>query len=111
MSVEFDQENNFNKNFNRSFSNSNSSKMNAFLIKKGYAKNEKQANMILLGISLISIFITIVILNMTVFGGSFFNKKTTNQNAKIIKEYQAQGLKGKALFDKLEEDRKAGIIK
>jgi hypothetical protein len=69
MSVQFDQENSFNKTFDRTFAKSNSSKMSTYLIKKGYAKNEKQANVILLGISAISILITIVVLNTTVFGG------------------------------------------
>jgi hypothetical protein len=106
MPVVFDQENSFNKTFNRTFAKSNSSKMSAYLIKKGFAKNEKQANIVLLGISAISIIITIVVLNTTVFGGSLFGKKTTSSNIKAVKEYQAQGLKGRALIDKIIETKK-----
>jgi len=109
MSVEFDQENNFNKNFERTISKSNGSKMNTYLIKKGYAKNEKQANLILLGISLLCILITIFVFYTFVLGNN--KKPVSSPNAKIIQEYRAQGLTGKALMDKMREDRKAGILK
>jgi len=111
MPVEFDQENSFNQNFNKNFAKSNVSKINLFLIKHKFAKDDKQANIILLGVSFVSIVLTAVILNVSVFGGGFLKKKTTNQNAKILKEYQAQGLKGKALFDRIQADKKAGILK
>ncbi len=105
MPVEFDQENNFNKTFNRTFAKNNGSKMSAYLIKKGYVKNEKQANLILLGMSAVFICITIVVLNTTVFGGGL-SKKSSNSDTKVIKEYQAQGLKGKVLIDKIRETKK-----
>lgn len=105
MSVEFDQENSFNKTFNRTFEKNSGSKMSTYLIKKGYAKNEKQANMILLGISALSICITVIVLNMTVWGGSLF-KKSSTQNTEALKEYQAQGLKGRALIEKIRETKK-----
>ncbi len=68
MSVQFDQENSFDKKFERTIAKNKGSKMNAFLIKHYFAKNEKQANMILLGVSGVSILITIIILSTTVFG-------------------------------------------
>ncbi|MFA6430075.1 MAG: hypothetical protein WC229_03590 [Candidatus Paceibacterota bacterium] len=111
MSVEFDQENSFDKKFERTIAKKKGSKMNAFLIKHYFAKNEKQANMILLGVSLVSLLLTAVILNVSVFGGSFFNKKTLSPNAKIMQEYKDQGLSGKALMDKIREDKKTGISK
>lgn len=111
MSVEFDQENSFDKKFERTIANKKGSQMNAFLIKHYFAKNEKQANVILLSVSLIAIILTVVILNVSVFGGSLFNKKTLNQNAKIIQEYKKQGLTGKALMDKIRIDTEAGILK
>jgi hypothetical protein len=109
MSIEFEQENNFNQAFNRTISKNSGSKMNSFLIKHYIAKNEQQANMILLGISVLCIITTAIIMNVFIFGNRA--KPVNNPNAAKIEEYRKQGLTGKALFDKIQEDRKAGIIK
>ena len=111
MSVEFDQENSFNKTFMDNNRKSSSSKMSAYLIKKGYAKSEQQANKILIIISLLFIILTIFSYYQFVFGGNLFQKKVNTENAKIIQEYREQGLKGKELLDKINEARQSGILK
>ena len=118
MPVEFDQENSFDKKFERTIAKNKGSKMNAFLIKHYFAKNERQANMILLGVSFVSILLTVIILNVVVFGGGVSGKKIINNqprpvnpNFKIIEGYKAQGLTGKALSDKIKEAKASGVLK
>jgi len=111
MPVEFDQSNDFNKKFEKVLASKKDSKMNTFLIKHYIAKDEKQANIILLGISAIFLVLTFFVFYTFVFGNGFKSASNSSQNAKVIEEYRKQGLKGKALLDKMQADRKAGIIK
>lgn len=108
--MEFNQD----KGFQRLSKDAGNSSFNRFLIKKGFAKDDNQANIILLSISAISLITASVIFYVFVLGGSLPNfgaKKTQNDNAKIIQEYRDQGLKGPELMKKIQEARQAGLIK
>ena len=109
-SVEFNQD----KDFQRLTKDATNSSFVRFLIKKGFAKDEKQANIILISISVISLITTAVVVYTFVLGGTLPNfgaKKIQNDNAKVIQEFRDQGLKGAELMKKIQEARQAGIIK
>lgn len=87
----------------------NNSFMARILIKKGFAKDLEQANLILISISLIFFIITMVVILFTFF---YSPKPASNSNNdKIIKEYKDQGLRGKELSNKIREAMKTGLIK
>jgi len=111
MPVEFDQENSFNKTFNNNFSKTRDSKMNAFLIKHNFARNEKQASMILFGVSVVFFVLTIFVFSTFVFGNNISVNKASPETTKAIETYKTQGLTGRALMNKMQEDRKNGILK
>ena len=81
-----------------------------FLIKKGWVKDVNQANTFLIGTIIVSILLTIFVVYKFVFGGSIIPEKA-NPNTKVIQEYVDQGYKGEALFNKIMEARKSGLIK
>jgi hypothetical protein len=105
MPVEFEQNNDFRRSFAQE---QNSSGMSRFLIKNGLAKDTDQSNIILISVCIIFIIITSIILYNTFKSPS---SNTNSPNALIIKSYIDQGLKGKALIDRLNQDRAAGLIK
>lgn len=61
MSVQFDEERNFNETFHKSISGNNS-KMVEWLIKKGLAKDEKGAKAILIIVALICFALTVFVI-------------------------------------------------
>lgn len=111
MPVEFDQENSFNKTFNRTFAKSNSSKMSAYLIKKGYAKNEKRANMILLSVSFIFIIITVFVFKSAVFSSQKPLSDRDIEISKAVEEYKKTGISSTDFRRKISEDIQSGKIK
>jgi hypothetical protein len=110
MEVEFEQEKDFNKIYRAQHGSSGGFSMVNFLIKRGWVKDERQANIFLIWTIIIVVILTIFIFYRFVFGG-FIIPKVTNFNAKIIQEYRDQGLIGEALFDKVKEAQKSGLIK
>jgi hypothetical protein len=110
MSVEFEQENDFNRIYRAQQRRLRGFSMINFLIKVGLVKDEKQANIFLICTIVVVILLTIFIFYRFVFGG-FIIPKVNDFNTKIMQEYRDQGLTDKALFDKITEDRKSGLIK
>ncbi len=105
MSVEFEQNNDFRRSFTQE---QNSSGMSRFLIKNGLAKDTDQSNIILISVCILFIIVTSIILYNTFKSPS---SNTNNPNTPIIKNYIDQGLKGKALIDRIKQDRASGLIK
>jgi len=110
MPVEFEQKNDFNKSFRVQQESSSGSSMTDFLIKKGWVKDINQANIFLIGTIVVSVLLTIFVIYRFVFGGSII-PKAINPNTKVIQEYVRQGYTGDALFNKIMEARKSGLIK
>ena len=107
MSVIFDENNNFN---NRRI-DENDSKLVNYLVVKRFAKNKDQANLILLSVSILFIILSSLIIYFFVFGGNFLKDTHKNPYTKVVDKYRAQGLKGKALMDKVIMDKQSGLIK
>jgi hypothetical protein len=60
MSVEFNEENDFNRSYDQSVNRiSNSDGLTAWIIKKGWAKNESQANTIMIIVAIICFAVAI----------------------------------------------------
>lgn len=111
-SIEFNQDSDPNKIFVRIQNDESNSAMIGFLIRNGYAKNIEQANIILLFISISSFVLMGAVLYFFVFGAPLPSFSSgSNNNAKIIKEYRDQGLKGPELMKKIREARNTGLIK
>jgi len=110
MGVEFEQENDFNRSFRVQQESSGGFSIINFLIKRGWVKDENQANKALVVIIVFVIIVTAFIFYKFVFGGSILPEKAS-PNAKIIQGYRDQGLTGQALFERMMEDRKSGLIK
>ena len=106
MSVEFEQNNEFKGSLvqEQSFSG-----MSNFLIKKGLAKDTSQSNIILISVIVIFVIITFIVIHNTLTGPTPAN--TSSINPSIIKGYINQGLRGKDLIDRLNQDRASGLIK
>ena len=104
VSVEFEHNNDFRRSFAQE---RNSSGVSDFLIRNGLAKNDSQSNIILISVCILFVLVTSIVLYDT-FKSSSSNINDTNP---IIKSYIDQGLKGKALFDKIRQDRASGLIK
>ena len=91
-SIEFEQNKDLNKNFTRIQTDTAGSAFARFLIKKGYAENIEQTNIILLAISAVSFILMLFIMYFFVFGAPLPSfSSSSNNNAKIIKEYRDQG--------------------
>jgi len=105
MSVEFEQNNDFKRSSNYGQSSSGMSK---FLIKNGLAKDTDQSNIILMSVCILIFIVTSIVLYNTFKSSS---SDTNNPNTPIIKNYMDQGLKGKALLDRIKQDRASGLIK
>lgn len=111
MTIELEQESNLDKTFEKNYSSSKKeSKMCNFLIKRGISKDRKNAEKLLIIFSITLIIISIIICYTSIFQTSVLYIPK-NPNAKIIQEYRAQGLTGKALLDKIQEGRASGLIK
>ncbi|MFA6430541.1 MAG: hypothetical protein WC229_01460 [Candidatus Paceibacterota bacterium] len=111
MSIEFDQENSFNKTFSKAYSKSGDSKIVAYLIKKRFAKNEKQANMILLGIAVLCILLTLSIIKTTVYPASAPVSQRTREISQTMSEYRKAGLPLSEIRKRIAEDIQSGKIK
>jgi hypothetical protein len=110
MSVEFEQNNEFSGIIKNRQRGSGGFSMINFLIKSGWVKDTNQASVFLIGTIIISLLLTVFIFYNFVFGGSIIPEKV-NPSTKVIQGYVKQGYTGEALFNKIIEARKSGLIK
>jgi len=113
MSVEFEEERNFNENLRKMENRINTSKISNFLIKNGFAKNQLQANILMLLISTVCLALMFFILYSVIFKTNETNTSSdiNDQNNKVMLQYIGQGYVGKSLMDKIAQDKQSGLIK
>jgi hypothetical protein len=87
------------------------SKMGNFLVKNKIAKDARQANVILLGISVLFFALMFFVFSQYVFASPTPQTTISPQDAKIIKGYISQGLHGRDLTEKVKQAKALGIIK
>lgn len=103
--VEFEENKDLRNNINDSLIRTAPVGLSGFIIRHGWARNIKQANLILLIIALVSLLLMGFVFNRFVFSSDRSSVITAKDQARIktIRGYIDQGLRGPALLQKIKE--------